>query len=103
MFGRIIRAPGICAQCGTSEFIQCAHLWSRSYRAVRWDTRNAVPLCRKCHVYYTHRPIEWDQWMLAWWGLELYTEMRMLALTHRSPDLPELLESLRVLEKQITQ
>ena len=95
IFGKIIRAPGWCINCGSTEVIQCAHGFSRSYRAVRWDDRNAFPLCRGCHVKYTHRPLEWDEWLRHWWGDQTYSDVRALALTHVRPDLDALVVELR--------
>lgn len=87
LFGKIVRFPGVCVSCGSREVIQCAHGFSRRYRAVRWDERNAFPLCRAEHVFYTHRPLEWDAWLRDRWGVELYEELRDLAMHGRNPDL----------------
>lgn len=89
MFGKLIRSGGHCVNCGSAEYLQCAHGFSRSYHAIRWDTRNAFCLCRSCHVYYTHRPLEWDQWLRDVWGSQ-YAVMRALALTHQYPDMEAL-------------
>lgn len=95
LFGKLVRAPGRCVECGSNEFIQAAHGFSRSYRAVRWDDRNCFPLCRSHHVYWTHRPLEWDQWLRAVWGDEQYDAIRWQALSHQAPDMDELVVELR--------
>ena len=95
IFGQIVRAPGYCCNCGSTDTIQCAHGFSRSYRSVRWDTRNAFPLCRACHFHFTQRPLEWDEWLRNKWGEDLYAEIRALALAGEKVDMPELIESLR--------
>jgi hypothetical protein len=41
--------------------LQCAHIISRRYLAIRWADDNAMPLCSAHHVYYTHHPLEWEQ------------------------------------------
>ncbi len=97
LFSLAVRAPGGC-ESGRPEHkgnLQCAHGFSRSYKAVRWDPRNAFPLCGGCHTFYTLHPIEWDLWMLDRLGIELYGELRELALTHRTPDLELVLAELR--------
>lgn len=99
VWGRIIRAPGFCCNCGGTEVIQAAHGWSRSYIATRHDLRNGFNLCRACHVYYTHRPLEWMDWLLERWGPRLFGELRALALTHQRPDLDALLAELKEIEK----
>lgn len=75
--------------------LQCAHGFSRSYKAIRWEPRNAFSLCGAHHTHYTHHPIEWDLWMLDRLGVETYTELRTQALTHRTPDLELVLAELR--------
>ena len=63
-FSKYIRnRDGCCQKCGTTEFLQCAHIISRSYKAIRVDERNAVALCRSEHTYFTHRPLEWVEWV----------------------------------------
>ncbi|HMI47106.1 MAG TPA: HNH endonuclease [Gemmatimonadaceae bacterium] len=102
LFGKVVRAPGVCYRCGTEFGLQCAHGFSRSYRATRWDLRNGFCLCRGCHVYFTHRPIEWDNWLQVEWGDDLYAEMRALALSGVRPDhkaiIADLRERLRLME-----
>ena len=93
-FGKVVRSCGRCDACGFTDHIQCAHGFSRSYRSVRWDRRNAFPLCRSCHVYYTHRPLQWDQYLRDAWGEPLYALLRHLALTGPNPDLTETLARL---------
>lgn len=91
MFSKLVRArDGACVICGANEYLQCAHGFSRSYHAVRWDFRNAWALCRSHHVYFTHRPLEWDEWLHKVWGDAQYAELRALALTHRWPDMEAL-------------
>lgn len=95
LFGKLVRSRGGCIRCGRLDDLQCAHGFSRSYYATRWDERNAFPACRGCHLYYTVRPLEWDCFLHETWGDDLYAELRALALTHRRPDMAELLETLK--------
>ena len=76
----LVRHAGSCVECGAVESLQCAHGFSRRYLNVRWDRRNVFCLCNRCHLRYTHRPLEWDEWLRARWGDELYAEIRALAL-----------------------
>jgi hypothetical protein len=89
LFGKIVRATGICPNCGQTWDLQCAHGFSRSYHALRWDEENAFSLCRGCHFKYTHRPLEWDEWLKARWGEDRYWQLRQIALTAPNPDLDE--------------
>lgn len=79
-FSWIIRAPGRCLKCGTTNNLQCAHIVSRGYKSVRWDEDNAVPLCRADHVLFTHRPIEWEAQVGAWFGPQRLIDLKRRAL-----------------------
>jgi hypothetical protein len=89
LFSKIVRSVGYCVNCGSTSFLQCAHGFSRGYFATRWDDRNAFSFCRVCHVFYTHRPLEWDDWLHERWGDDLYDEIKALSLTHVKPDVFE--------------
>ena len=56
-----------CQRCESTDFPQCAHLISRSYKSIRTDLQNAVTLCRSCHMYFTHHPLEWEVWCDEMW------------------------------------
>lgn len=96
LFSGLIRSHGGCQSGRDSHLgvLQCAHGFSRSYKAVRWDERNAWSLCAGCHVYFTHHPLEWDEWMLDRMGFETYWSVRTLALSHEVPDLADVIASL---------
>lgn len=98
LFSQVVRSIGKCESgrlARHSGVLQCAHGFSRRYRAVRWDHRNAWCFCSACHVYFTHHPIEWDAWMRQTMGEDLYEEVRLLALAGVRPDLQVLLVELR--------
>ncbi len=98
LFSLQVRSVGRCEVADGkphSGNLQCMHLFSRSYKAVRWDRRNAAAGCGGHHTFLTHHPIEHDMWMLDRLGIELYGELRELALTHRAPDLELVLAELR--------
>lgn len=97
LFSRVIRSRGACEVFGCTNLeLQCAHGFSRGYRAVRWDERNAFCLCKAHHWYFTPRPLQWEDWMRDRMGDALYDEMRQAALTGRNPKLPEVLAALRI-------
>lgn len=62
-FSLLVRSRGRCENCGSYQDLQCAHGFSRRYRNVRWEFANAWCLCKGCHLKYTMRPLEWDDWM----------------------------------------
>lgn len=66
LFSKLVRdRDGACVNCMSTTNLQCAHLISRSYKAIRTNFDNAVTLCRGCHVKFTHRPLEWREWVEA--------------------------------------
>ena len=97
VFSKIIRARGVCEAGpeGCKGNLQCAHGFSRSYRAIRCDERNAFCLCAHHHVFFTHRPLEWDQWLHKTWGEVRYYSLRSRALGNKPTDWKALLPELR--------
>ena len=89
LFSLLIRSKGYCESGRPNHAgpLQCAHGFSRRYMGTRWITQNAFSLCAGCHVYFTHRPIEWDEWMRLKRG-PLYEPLRHRALTLPTPDIP---------------
>lgn len=64
LFARQVRDRGSCEARGLDDLgcagvLQCAHIESRRFHALRWDHRNALCLCAAHHTYYTHRPFFW--------------------------------------------
>lgn len=49
LFSEIIRSVGRCVLCGSTNYLQTAHLVSRRYSATRCDISNAVCACAGCH------------------------------------------------------
>ena len=93
--GELVRSRGRCEHCGTNRDLQWAHGFSRRYRMVRWDLRNGFALCKSDHMYFTYRPLEWDDWLRARWGEALYAELRALALSGAKVDHKAVLTALR--------
>ena len=63
-FSKAIRARDNwqCRKCGSVDTIQCAHIYARRTKSVRYHTANAVALCAACHRYFTDEPIAWARW-----------------------------------------
>jgi hypothetical protein len=59
--GRLLGSRPLC-----QGELQCAHIMSRRYRALRWSYDNAVPLCGAHHTFFTHRPAEWEESCRNW-------------------------------------
>jgi len=53
-----------CLKCGKTENLQCAHIYSRIARSVRWDSDNAITLCYACHIGWAHKyPLEFAEFV----------------------------------------
>ncbi len=86
LFSLIVRdRDGECVRCDSADFLQCAHLVSRSYKTTRCDLDNAVTLCRGCHVYFTHHPLEWIEFCDETWPGR-YDRQRRRALSYERVD-----------------
>lgn len=103
LFSLIVRAPGRCLilGCGKKTGLQCAHGFSRRYRPIRWDERNAFCLCAGHHHWFTMRPLEWDEWLRNRLGVELYQELRSKALAGGRTDFKATLARLRARKNEI--
>lgn len=79
LFSKIIRADGRCQRCGSTEWLQCAHIISRRYSNTRCELDNAWPLCGKCHRRLTDWPREHSHYITETIGSERYDELRAQA------------------------
>lgn len=92
LFSLIVRSVGRCESGRPNHAgpLQCAHGFSRRYEGTRWNRYNAFCLCAGCHVYFTHRPLEWDDWLLAQMG-ECYGPLRNKALLGGKQDMEQVI------------
>lgn len=63
LFSELVRSRGKCEHCGKTTSLQCAHIISRTNKHLRWNEDNALSLCVRCHLYWSHRnPLEFTKW-----------------------------------------
>lgn len=99
-FSLWVRSIGVC-ELGPEGHecrgpLQCCHILTRGYSTVRWFPGNALAGSSGCHVYYTHRPLEWESFVVAKLGQAHWDELRRLAITPApTPDYRELLAEIR--------
>lgn len=69
-----------CEHCGKSDGrMECAHIYGRRYKSVRWDTLNALCLCHHCHRTFTENPVDFTKWLQGYVGqgyLDILNEKR---------------------------
>jgi len=65
-FSDVVRkkAGHVCESCGKVEGrMECAHIYGRAAKSVRWSMDNAVCLCHYCHMKFTANPLEFTKWL----------------------------------------
>lgn len=75
---RIIRSRGQCAWCWLQDYakLQCAHIFSRTYRNTRWDLKNMICLCASCHFNGHKNPILFSEFVREYLGDATYLELK---------------------------
>ena len=73
----------VCRKCGSTSYLQVAHVISRSNHAIRWDLDNLFLLCAGCHTMRRdsahHDPLGFAEWVKEQLGQEKYEALRMRA------------------------
>lgn len=99
LFSLAVRSVGVCqiaTQTPCRGSLQCCHLISRRYHAVRWDRRNAVAGCAAHHQYWTAHPLEWDHFCATLFvTVGRWDALKHVALFSDPPDLADVLQELR--------
>ncbi len=80
------RANWYCQACCTNkrmnpQSLDCAHIFSRRNLATRYHPKNAVALCRSCHMFYTEHPFDWCEWVKDEFGEKPIAKLRLLSNT----------------------
>lgn len=91
----------VCQMCGVEPAEQWCHIFGRSYWALRWNPENAVGGCKACHLRYTYKPLEWEDWAIARLGEETWQAMRMRAVRGGMPDTGIVISELRLLLEEV--
>ena len=95
LFSAIIRSKGFCERCGKKENLQCAHIISRGYHQVRWDTDNAFCLDSGCHRYFTNRAIEFEVFVKSKIGEAHYQQLKDRAIDYKTIDYKAVIQRLQ--------
>lgn len=63
---KIVRLrDGRCQQCGGTTALQWSHHVSRRYLYTRYWMENACAHCARCHLFFTHRPVQHEEFISA--------------------------------------
>lgn len=104
---QIIRSRGYCERCGPHtpvpyEKLQCAHIYSRTYRAVRWLLLNLLCLCASCHFWAHKNPTEFADWVRDHIGADNYTLLRTIKNSIKRWTVIEMQELYQALATELT-
>lgn len=73
-------AGGVCEMCGKVDRLQSHHVFTRSIKAVRWNTDNGVCLCAGHHLFMAHkRPEAFRDWIIGKRGQEWFDRIKLLS------------------------
>ena len=97
---RIVRARGMCEFCSISDYdkLQCCHIFSRTYRNTRWDLKNLLCLCARCHFLSHRNPIDFTESVKQYLGDYEYTQLRLRHNAIKRYTLQDMAELLTTLE-----
>lgn len=65
-FSNVVRkkAGYVCEHCNKVDArMECAHIYGRAAKSVRWSLDNAICLCHYCHMKFTANPLEFTSWL----------------------------------------
>lgn len=95
-FSKWIRArDGRCVVCGTTERLNCGHLFSRIAYSTRWSELNCHAQCFKCNNSHEYDPYPMTSWFIKKFGEKAYDDLHREYSTPRKfkdYDLEELIE-----------
>jgi hypothetical protein len=86
-----VKQRGSCEYCGKRENLQAAHIIGRTNRRLRWDERNGVCLCVRCHLFgpeSAHKnPLAFLRWLETYRPDDLaYVEAAQGEVAHYTED-----------------
>ena len=93
LFSEYIRSRGYCVKCRKTNYLQNAHIFSRSNLSVRWDLDNMLCLCPDCHINFAHKnPILFTEFVREYLGAERYEQLKVRARAIKQWKLDEMVE-----------
>ena len=98
LFSEFIRArDGRCilADENCQGELHAHHLFSRRFKATRWDPRNGATLCAWHHGYMHSRPLQHAVWRIDLRGEVVASELLRAAYGGARPDVAAIVESLK--------
>lgn len=76
---KITRSYGKCEKCGSTLWLQAAHIYSRRFNATRHDLSNLLCLCASCHRWGHDKPLDFARWVESYIGGDIVNELSQKA------------------------
>jgi hypothetical protein len=67
-----------CCLCGTTESLQCGHLFSRVAYSTRWDEANCYAQCASCNLKHEHNAWPFYRWFIGIYGQKAFDDLHEL-------------------------
>ena len=90
-----VRSLGYCERCHKKINLQCAHIYSRSYKHLRWERENLLCLCSGCHFWWHQNPAEAVIWAMEIRDLDVLKKLRQNTTPIKDWELQMLLDRLQ--------
>ena len=71
----VLAEEHFCCCCGSTENLQNGHLFTREWRAIRWDRRNCGAQCAGCNLKHEHNPEPYRRVMVLRHGEDVVGEV----------------------------
>lgn len=84
-----------CVRCGSRNYVQWSHVYTRRVLCLRWDLRNSCALCASCHRWWHDNPAESGPWWVEWAGEQVADELRRIRYELPPVDFEEVERQLR--------
>jgi len=75
----------ICCCCGSTQRLQCGHIFPRGNLILRWDKRNVVTQCASCNAYHEKNPKRLENVIRVRFGEEYLEKLRIES--HKTVDI----------------
>lgn len=69
----------VCVVCGSTENIECGHIFTRGGDATRWDTAeggNCYPQCHSCNAKHEQDAKPYESWYIEKYGQTSFDNLR---------------------------
>ena len=102
VFSEYIRArDGRCFTCGSTENLQCGHLFSRVSLVTRWFEKNAHAQCNGCNLRHEYDFAVYEDAFINCYGQEEYDRLKALHYKSIKLSRAELIELIGIYQNKL--